>query len=359
MAGVERRLPAADLRLGKSTSKPASRRTARRRRPHPGTAGRRGTSRRAGRAPSARLYGPCLSLPLERAPGRLTGRDVYLKREDVHELGASRARCAARPRAAIVRDGATGVVTASTGNHGAATAWAAQLLGLAATVFVPEGRAGRSSPSSPRSGRSSSRRAPTSTRRRRGSRLRGAGGPSPSSRTAPSRRSSTATRPIGDEIVDQLGEEPAAVVVPVGNGALLAGVGRALGARRRETRRIGVVSAGAPVMASVVASAARSSATSATRSPTGSRCAAIPLPSTGCWRRPTPCSRSRSGDRGRRRRLRRRRHPGGGGRGSLGGAAQDRRRRPDRARRHRAQHRRRAARPLPHSLQDCPWTRPL
>ena len=54
---------------------------------------------------------------------------------------------------------------------------------------------------------------------------------------------------IGDEILEQLGEEPAAVVVPVGNGALLAGVGRALGANSPETRRIGVVSAGAPVMA--------------------------------------------------------------------------------------------------------------
>ena len=54
---------------------------------------------------------------------------------------------------------------------------------------------------------------------------------------------------IGDEILDQLDEEPAAVVVPVGNGALLAASGRALGAARPETRRIGVVSAGAPVMA--------------------------------------------------------------------------------------------------------------
>jgi threonine dehydratase len=38
-------------------------------------------------------------------------------------------------------------------------------------------------------------------------------------------------------------------VVPVGNGALLAGVGRALGTRSAGTRRVGVVSAGAPVMA--------------------------------------------------------------------------------------------------------------
>ena len=33
---------------------------------------------------------------------------------------------------------------------------------------------------------------------------------------------------IGDEILDQLDEPPAAVVVPVGNGALLGGIGRAI-----------------------------------------------------------------------------------------------------------------------------------
>ncbi len=35
-------------------------------------------------------------------------------------------------------EGATGVVTASTGNHGAATAWAARLLGLEPFVYAPE-----------------------------------------------------------------------------------------------------------------------------------------------------------------------------------------------------------------------------
>jgi threonine dehydratase len=54
---------------------------------------------------------------------------------------------------------------------------------------------------------------------------------------------------IGDEILDQLGEPPAAVVVPVGNGALLGGVGRAVLARSPETLRVGVVAAAAPVMA--------------------------------------------------------------------------------------------------------------
>ena len=35
--------------------------------------------------------------------------------------------------------GATTVVTASTGNHGAASAWAATQLGMRAIVYAPEG----------------------------------------------------------------------------------------------------------------------------------------------------------------------------------------------------------------------------
>src|SRR5262249_62175575 len=54
---------------------------------------------------------------------------------------------------------------------------------------------------------------------------------------------------IGDEIVEQLGRPPAAVVVPVGNGALLAGVGRALGPG---VRRVGGAAEAAPVMAESV-----------------------------------------------------------------------------------------------------------
>jgi threonine dehydratase len=54
---------------------------------------------------------------------------------------------------------------------------------------------------------------------------------------------------IADEIVEQLGESPGAVVVPVGNGALLIGIARAL----REGEPIGVVAKEAPVMALSVA----------------------------------------------------------------------------------------------------------
>src|SRR5438270_12112 len=54
---------------------------------------------------------------------------------------------------------------------------------------------------------------------------------------------------IGDEILDQLDEPPRVVVVPVGNGALLGGVGRAVGRRSPSTLRVGVAAKDAPVMA--------------------------------------------------------------------------------------------------------------
>jgi threonine dehydratase len=78
--------------------------------------------------------------PLEAAPPTLSGdRPVFLKREDVHELGAFKWR-GALPVLTAYRDGGAGtVVTASTGNHGAATAWAAGRLGLKALVYAPQG----------------------------------------------------------------------------------------------------------------------------------------------------------------------------------------------------------------------------
>ncbi len=80
-----------------------------------------------------------LPTPLEPAPAGLAPRSaVYLKREDVHELGAFKWRGALPTLEQYRRDGAGLVVTASTGNHGSATAWAAQRLGLRAVVYAPE-----------------------------------------------------------------------------------------------------------------------------------------------------------------------------------------------------------------------------
>ena len=78
--------------------------------------------------------------PLEAAPRELSGgRPLFLKREDVHELGAFKWRGALPALEKYRAGGADAVVTASTGNHGAATAWAAERTGMRAVVFVPEG----------------------------------------------------------------------------------------------------------------------------------------------------------------------------------------------------------------------------
>jgi threonine dehydratase len=187
--------------------------------------------------------------PFERAPSSLGDRrPLFLKREDSHELGAFKWR-GALPVLGGYRDaGATTVVTASTGNHGAATAWAAGRLGLRAIVYAPE--------------------AATQTKlalvEGLGAELRLVGVDLDEAKDEARRHAADAGLPffedgaepgqlggygvIGDEILDQADEPPAAVVVPVGNGALLAGIGLSLTARSPETLRIGVAAKEAPVM---------------------------------------------------------------------------------------------------------------
>ena len=80
-----------------------------------------------------------LPTPLEEAPpGLAPGGRVLLKREDLHELGAFKWRGALPALERYRAEGADAVVTASTGNHGAATAWAAERTGVRAIVYVPE-----------------------------------------------------------------------------------------------------------------------------------------------------------------------------------------------------------------------------
>jgi threonine dehydratase len=145
--------------------------------------------------------------------------------------------------------GAEGVVTASTGNHGAATAWAAQRMGLRAVVFAPEGAS----------------EAKLGLVRSLGADLRLAGPDFDVAKDEARAFASENGMPffedgaepaqfdayeaIADELLDQLGEPPAAVVVPLGNGALCIGVARALARRAPDARRIAVVAKDAPVMA--------------------------------------------------------------------------------------------------------------
>ena len=188
--------------------------------------------------------------PLEEASAALAaGRRLFLKREDVHELGAFKWRGALPALEAYRGRGVDRVVTASTGNHGAATAWAARRAGMSAVVFVPEATS----------------RAKLDLLEGLGAELRQIGPDLDESKERAREYATEAGVPffedggepaqfdgyaaIGREIVEQLGERPALTLVPVGNGALLIGVARGLDG----ARAVGVVAKEAPVMALSVA----------------------------------------------------------------------------------------------------------
>lgn len=191
-----------------------------------------------------------LPTPLERAPGGLyDGLALFVKREDGHELGAFKWRGALPTIEAYKASGAAAVVTASTGNHGAAVAWASQRLGLRAMVYAPAGAS----------------LAKLAMIDGLGAEIRLAGTDLDFAKEEGRRFAAEAHVPffedgieptqyagygvIADEILDQLPEPPAAVVVPVGNGALIAGIGRTLRRRCPATLVVGVAAKEAPVMA--------------------------------------------------------------------------------------------------------------
>ncbi len=83
-------------------------------------------------APTPLVPSPALS--------RLAGCEIFLKLECLAPVGSFKARGVIARLARLSSDEAAhGVITASTGNHGAALAWAARRLGLPATVVLPEG----------------------------------------------------------------------------------------------------------------------------------------------------------------------------------------------------------------------------
>jgi threonine dehydratase len=182
--------------------------------------------------------------PLERAPEALArGREVWLKREDAHELGMFKWRAAVP----VVRQlGSDTVVTSSTGNHGAAVAWACRQDGVRAIVFVPPGA------STPK----------LALLERLGADVRVAGNDLDEAKDAARAYAAAdglpffedgaeplqyeAYRAIGEEILAQCPTAPAVVVTPIGNGALAGGIGAAVG---EGVLRVGVVAREMPVMA--------------------------------------------------------------------------------------------------------------
>jgi threonine dehydratase len=193
-----------------------------------------------------------LPTPLEHAPQPLcdfAGRDeLWLKREDLNELGMFKWRAAVPVVKSYADAGHRALVTSSTGNHGAAVAWACRRLGTAAVVYVPRGASA----------------AKVALLEELGADVRVAGADLDEAKEAARSWAREAELPffedgaeplqyeaysaIGDEVLDAV-PDSSAVVIPVGNGALAGGVGAAVGQRAPGVLRVGVVAAEMPVMA--------------------------------------------------------------------------------------------------------------
>ena len=71
---------------------------------------------------------------------RMSGVELFLKAENFQKTGSFKIRGAANKIFSLPReDGVKGIITASSGNHGQAVAFAARMCGYEATVVMPEG----------------------------------------------------------------------------------------------------------------------------------------------------------------------------------------------------------------------------
>ncbi|MCO1334188.1 threonine/serine dehydratase [Microbulbifer sp. OS29] len=177
----------------------------------------------------------------------LTGTQLWFKCEHLQKVGAFKARGAANALS-LLPNGVAAVATHSSGNHGAALAWAAAQCGLSCTVVMPE--------TAPKAKRAA---------------VEGYGANIVTSGSSLSERELTLAAvleetgahevpPYDDkriiagqgtvalELVQQsreLGFTPDIIVAPVGGGGLLAGVGLAMAALAPDALVIGAEPAGA------------------------------------------------------------------------------------------------------------------
>jgi threonine dehydratase len=179
--------------------------------------------------------------PLEAAPGLAPGREILLKREDLGPNGAFKWRGALCGCQGFVEEGWTGVAAASTGNHGAAVAWAAARLELEAQVVVPEGASARKCALIESLGAELHRHGRTISESAAHARALAEelGLAYFDDGAVPAQLGGTAT--IGTELLDARAH---CVVVPVGCGALIAGIAAALDAGGSDATVVGVQSAG-------------------------------------------------------------------------------------------------------------------
>lgn len=181
-----------------------------------------------------------------RAAGGRGGPEVHLKLESEQPTGSFKVRGAIHALSRAVRRGRiTEVVASSTGNHGAAVAYAAGLLGVQATVFLPRdanpvktariAELGARIVAAGRDLADAHERAAEHARRAEACYLQDAIDPDvpPGAGT------------IALEVLDQIPSVDA-LYVPVGDTALIRGIAAAAKPRRPGLRIVGVQAEGAP-----------------------------------------------------------------------------------------------------------------
>ena len=175
--------------------------------------------------------------------GRLSGRRVFLKAENLQRTGSFKIRGAFNKILTLAdAERAAGVVTASSGNHGQAVALAAREAGVHATVFMPEDAA----------------MAKVDAARSYGAEVVLVGeGYDEAHQAALELVEGGATLvhafedpaviagqgTLGLELAEQLPEDVEVLVVPVGGGGLASGISLALKERRPRLRIVGVQAA--------------------------------------------------------------------------------------------------------------------
>ncbi|HEY3366647.1 MAG TPA: threonine/serine dehydratase [Symbiobacteriaceae bacterium] len=168
-----------------------------------------------------------------------TGRALLIKGEHLQRTGSFKLRGAANRVSVAVQQGATHVVTASSGNHGQAVAYIAQRLGIRATVVVPEDAPAVKVDGIRRCGAAVELCGLTSPERmaRAEAIVRELGAVLIAPYDDPLIMAGQGT--IGLEILEQL-PEVETVFVPIGGGGLISGVATALKERKPGIRVIGV-----------------------------------------------------------------------------------------------------------------------
>lgn len=196
-----------------------------------------------------RLAGKIHRTPIisSRAINSICGAELYFKCEHLQKVGAFKARGAANA-VQLVPTGTARVATHSSGNHGAALAWAAAERGLQCTVVMPENAPEAKKEAVAAYGADILLCAPTlESREQTLAELVARTG----AHVVPpfdDRRIIAGQGTVAQEVLGQcreLGFTPDLLVTPVGGGGLLAGCGLAMSALAPEVKVLGAEPAGA------------------------------------------------------------------------------------------------------------------